>query len=767
MNSRLAVAVLSVCFVGCEFNAKQCAVNSDCPSGAVCGPNGFCMAGDGGAVTGGGGGTTGGGGGVTGGGGGSTGGGTGGGATGGGGGGVDPCMGVTCPAAYECRGAGVCELGFDMLTLSGPTLTNSRGIALTATLSRKAGFSQAVAPSTVTVESTLPGGGSATLSGAGTYSGTLMVTQDGTFPVHAKATFARDGGVDELMSGDVTVTVDTLAPTVNWQNPVMSAKRDDKVVLRVSASEALNPATVTASLGVDGGMVPLVAETATCTSDAGCFTADFSLPEMKAVTQRFDLVLNAKDLAGNAAPEAKTSVDVTRIRWTTTVAGGDLRAAPAVGPDGRVYVGTSNGAATSGRLVALNWADGSGADAGVSAGIGPGGIVSVAVSPSTTSVGAGNAPVVFAAYNPMSGAGELRGFSADFSGGLPPAAAGLANNKVWSGVGLGRSGAQVFAVATTASSSNLTTTNNAARVLKWDSIAGAVGPLDLPQISVSGLGYSGSPLEPLVVGGTVQTAVGVVIRQTTARFVTSQPNSLAAMPSAGLFVREFAVGSQPGLDAGVQIETSDSAYAAGQAMSGGKSVVGTLTAGARRVHVVDGLVTTGTPFGSVDYGVPAIAEGGYGIIGAGNAIVRFDPSSLSTGGTSVAPLGADSVKTSPVLGKAVGGRNATGYAVTGTGKLVVFDASATGTASSAWTDSVAPATSVVTHPAFDCNRRAGAARSTTGILYVPFLDGTVVAVIVDSPALMDANGAWPKYQRTSGNAGNDDTAFFPTNWSCP
>jgi hypothetical protein len=488
---------------------------------------------------------------------------------------------------------------------------------------------------------------------------------------------------------------------------------------------------------------------------------------MKAVTQRFDLVLNAKDLAGNAAPEAKTSVDVTRIRWTTTVAGGDLRAAPAVGPDGRVYVGTTNGAATSGRLVALNWADGSGADAGVSAGIGPGGIVSVAVSPSTTSVGAGNAPVVFAAYNPMSGPGELKGFAADLSAVAPAQAQGKASNKVWSGIALARNGTQVFAVATTASSSNLTSPANAARVLKWDSVDGAVGLFDLPQASVSGIGNTGSPLEPLVVGGPIQTAVGVVIRQNTAQFLTLQPNSLAAMPSTGLFLREFAVGNQPGLDAGVQLETGATAYSMGQALTNSSSLVGAF-GGATRMHsVATGTLTSGTPFGPVDYGVPAIAEGGYGIVGAANAIVRFDPSSLSTGGTSVAPLGADSVKTSPVLGKAVGGRNATGYAVTGTGKLVVFDASATGTASSAWTDSVGPATSVVTHPAFDCNRRAGAARSTTGILYVPFLDGNVVAVIVDSPALMDANGAWPKYQRTSGNAGNDDTAFFPTNWPCP
>jgi hypothetical protein len=39
-------------------------------------------------------------------------------------------------------------------------------------------------------------------------------------------------------------------------------------------------------------------------------------------------------------------------------------------------------------------------------------------------------------------------------------------------------------------------------------------------------------------------------------------------------------------------------------------------------------------------------------------------------------------------------------------------------------------------------------------------------VVVDSPRLLDTAGAWPKYQRTMGNAGNTDPAF-PVNWSCP
>jgi hypothetical protein len=69
---------------------------------------------------------------------------------------------------------------------------------------------------------------------------------------------------------------------------------------------------------------------------------------------------------------------------------------------------------------------------------------------------------------------------------------------------------------------------------------------------------------------------------------------------------------------------------------------------------------------------------------------------------------------------------------------------------------------------FDCNRANPA--SKTGVLYVGSSGGStgkVLSIIVDSPKLLDTMGAWPKYQRTMGNAGNDDT-YFPTNWpSCP
>jgi hypothetical protein len=71
------------------------------------------------------------------------------------------------------------------------------------------------------------------------------------------------------------------------------------------------------------------------------------------------------------------------------------------------------------------------------------------------------------------------------------------------------------------------------------------------------------------------------------------------------------------------------------------------------------------------------------------------------------------------------------------------------------------------HPTLDCNRRMGAATSTTGILYIASSSGRLSAIIVDSPKLLDATGAWPKYQRTASNSGNTNNAAFPLNPGCP
>jgi hypothetical protein len=170
----------------------------------------------------------------------------------------------------------------------------------------------------------------------------------------------------------------------------------------------------------------------------------------------------------------------------------------------------------------------------------------------------------------------------------------------------------------------------------------------------------------------------------------------------------------------------------------------------------------------VDNGVPAIGAPSVAFAGRGSDLVRFNPTQLSFGGLALRS-GAGIIRTSPVLGRARAGQSAgMGYAVTSTGNLIVFAQDGTVDSASDWGSLFATGTNAIyAHPTLDCNRRSGAATSSTGILYVAAGTGRVVALIVDSPGLLDTTGAWPKFQRTASNAGNTDAVRFPFNPGCP
>lgn len=755
------MVVLSVLFAGCEFNAARCEADGGCPNGATCAASGFCYANSGGGTAGGDSGTTGGGGG-----GGTSGGGTGGGGnlgggTGGGGGGTPACDFAQCVVGERC-GATACEAPELAIVFTvAPPVVGAGGTPATGQIQLVDGGSATGVRMPAAVAVAVPSGLSVAPSSMVAVNGssfdfTLTAGPQAAIPsamVSASFPTAAQGQV----RGSFTTRVDGVGPMLSFEPLDAGIRRDDRIVVTLVSNEALNPATVQVKLK----NLPLVPVDGGCPL---CFTADFSLPTMNSLTDSFMLTATASDIAGNAGTAGGIDVPVTRIRWTKLVTGIDLRAAPAIGPDGTVYVGMTNSQSTAGRLSALEPDTGTEVNTRTDLGA----IVSVAVSPSTTSVNVtSSGTVLFVASN--SARGEVRGVSGSLSDTvagqlLSSAAVAGGSNKVWSGLALNRSSnttpSAVSAIATTSSAAS-----TPARILKWDSIDAPVAS-NLPQSATLG-----SPLEPLEVGASVRTAVGVVVSQNTARFLTLQPMGAAAIPSTGLFLRNVTgVSTTPTLDTGILLDGSDTAFASGQALISTGALVGSFT-GSRKLQLVGGTATPFTPAGAVDYGVPVVAEtgaAGYGFVGAGDAIVRFDPPPLMTPGTIVAQLGSTAVRTSPVLGKATAGRPALGYAVTTTGTLVVFDASSSGVAGSAWTGTVSGISSnVITHPGFDCNRRAGAAKSTTGLLYIPYQDGNVAAIIVDSPALMDGAGAWPKYQRSSGNAGNDDTAFFPTNWTCP
>jgi hypothetical protein len=131
-------------------------------------------------------------------------------------------------------------------------------------------------------------------------------------------------------------------------------------------------------------------------------------------------------------------------------------------------------------------------------------------------------------------------------------------------------------------------------------------------------------------------------------------------------------------------------------------------------------------------------------------------------------LSSVTIRTTPVLGEPRGGAPGLGYAVDTSGRIIVFPLGGTAASPANWGAAfMVPAQTVRAHPNLDCNRRSGAATSTTGILYVASTSGRLAAIVVDSPRLLTTAGAWPKYQRTASNSGNTNNAAFPLNPGCP
>jgi hypothetical protein len=133
----------------------------------------------------------------------------------------------------------------------------------------------------------------------------------------------------------------------------------------------------------------------------------------------------------------------------------------------------------------------------------------------------------------------------------------------------------------------------------------------------------------------------------------------------------------------------------------------------------------------------------------------------SDGGVVIGPRVAGGIYAiaSPVLGK-----GSLGYVADLDGGLTVFSTSKDG--GGGWSDGIGSG-QVVAAPALDCLRDGADAGlgAKFGVLYVATMNGTVVAIVVDSPGL-DPNAQWPKYQRDATNSGNASLGL-PLNPGCP
>lgn len=524
--------------------------------------------------------------------------------------------------------------------------------------------------------------------------------------------------------------------------------------------DAVIPAVLTSNEGVAdagvalGGVAMARLSIASCpnfgsvTDAVACFQLDFSQPVLNALDGGFAATLSATDLYTNTGPGDGGVLPVTRVRWQRPVSADPLRAAPALGSDGTLYLGSANGADNGGTIFALaptgntkaGWTD---------AGSPVGAVQGIAVA--NTAYGEA---VFFAANNSASRGilGARQTSDGSLGSLLQPEFQGGASSRTYSGIGLmsvdlgAVTGVETVAVATI-----------------------GVGTDALPAAYRAGAaciipGSTGTPnmAAPQVPTAT-ESATNVALDGTTAYFIGRGGRVFSSSLTAGWSTPlEFRVGtnSSASFTGSALFRNFSSAW---ELALGG----GTLPGNLNLMALPGGAFSTITVGSNNRVGMPALLpQGGppaafiyAGVDGSPSTIDRFQ---LNQSTSTPGPQTTGFASAAPVLGA-----NSLGYAVAGDGQLTVF--STLNFASSGGWRAGLPTSGIAASPTLDCVRNAagvGIAGARVGVLYVASTNGTVTAILVDSPKLDTATSGWPKYQRTAGNAGNTDTSFG-LNPGCP
>ncbi|MBL8938074.1 MAG: hypothetical protein JNM69_26155 [Archangium sp.] len=709
------------------------------------------------------------------------------------------CEAVACQAWQQCGATvtgGRCDNLLMSLTWTSPADGFRRGpllpsMPLQVRLDTDAGV--ASLPATVPV---LFDGGTwvltkgATTAGSATYSAPDLVLSTplvgvGEGPKDFVAGWP-DSGVPAYSATKV-VTWDTTPPVLSFrlQDAGAAWKRDERVLLRVETNEPLDVAPLVLLAGRDAGVIALAssacATLGTCTAPrCDCYQLDVATPDWPAtgLATTFALAASAEDIAGNPNAAAGPVVPVTRLKWRSTVGqtGSVVRAAPVLDSVGTLYVGVAdNDAGTAGRLVALQPTDG-----GSTVTVVTGAVQSVSVARSRVDA-TQTADVVYVNSNVAMGSRVDMYQTTGAPLGSPLVDT---TRKTWSALALFR--ADTTATPEVGAAALL----NASVTPALNGLVGGVTPTQMPALSTTDAEYMlpvpgatppNSPVNAIVFGRDGGTQL---------IFPTDDGST-----SRRLHGRRFSGGAWLGGTAGPGLSSTGSPVALSAA---GVATYLALTGRERPLFVsktllaavavgpTDGgtlntayapVITNRTPANGVD----ATAMYGCNFTGIGNS------SWLLSSGTDTAtalaldsPLGlagpaSTQLVTSPVIGggglaHGVGGSADRLYSVTADGALRVFVVSATdGVAGATPEWSATPAEvfgsvkTVYAHPTMDCSRPSAPGRP--GVLYVVATDGTVAAIVVDS-AKLSATAPWPKWQRTAGNAGNDDEALFPKNPGC-
>lgn len=478
------------------------------------------------------------------------------------------------------------------------------------------------------------------------------------------------------------------------------------------------------------------------TGNVACFNLDFSRPVMNGLVGELAARLSGTDSFGNSGSGDGGILQVTRLRWQVTLPGTDtVRAAPALGSDGTLYLGTASGVGTAGKLFALTPA-GTPKPGWPMEGVSVGAVQGLAVAD------AGLGDVVFYSANGSGGA-IIAGVSA--TGGLLNGSNQCnSTGTTYSGIGLISSGG-LRAVGVVGIPGTLP--DGGTNVGRMCAFSPYANDLDINSADIANINAP--------VPGTAESATNVAIDSAKAYFIGRGGRVVSSTLSSGW---------GPSVEG--RIGASSNAVFSGSALFQNSADTGwdVVLAGG----VLPGNLhyyATGSGFSTIDLSgrsvgqpvlLPASGQATMYVYAAidGMTLQRFDRIGAAGSALSISAISA-----SPVLG--AGGL---GYVLDGSGKLTVFSTASSLAAS--WAAQLPFTTVVVAPPTLDCVRSGGQGviGARVGVLYVVALDGVVTAVLVDSAKLDDTSigprASWPKYQRTAGNAGNIDTSF-QFNPGCP
>lgn len=571
---------------------------------------------------------------------------------------------------------------------------------------------------------------------------------------------ARDGGPQGLVAG-WPMPGPSVTRSFNWDpdSPVLTIRvqppptrpgswplstvwrKDEVAQIEVRSNEALSLPATLEMVGGDGG-VTRVGTNAACSGGCpqtrcDCFEVDFAQIPLNGVTGTVGFTVRGQDLVSNSTSVAD-SVQVTRLKWQTSVAGLSGAVEPALDVAGNLYVGGASTTTTG--IVAQVLRDGG-------------------VGWTQTAYGAVTAPIVWSSQASLGDAGvfvatktttqaqiraldAMNGAVADNGPCITPVAATTYSARMvslGSTVVTARENGSNQQFAFIADPSSGTCSQNSTVFLTG-------------KATLVGRGQGGGATE--VFGAS--TGIAGFFRLTTNTSGTNWTGTTDSLPNVftpmgGLALgggRSFLTPASATLN-GVFAHNLASSVAA--AFSSGSTLAWTGASLGQPSTTVDAYFASpaGTTAGELYKTTLTLASNAF----SPNTQMLANRGPFSPTNNSFSPAHA------PILGQ-----GSLVYTVSTNGDVSVFNTAgvwqwaATAGETSFGTTSVPPLLDVAR------NGNGGPRCDRPGILYVVSNSGTVTALVVDSAGL-DTSAAWPRFQHDNANSGNADTSLSP--WGCP